>query len=149
MSLLRAENRGGRRPSFSALRPCVLRASRSWLFHDHRMATDVPRDASAYDVSEWVKSLSRVRLCDPMDRSTPGLPVHPQLPGLAQTHVHQVGDAIPPSHPLLRPSPQGIHVKATFSVRSTFFFPCCIYQSVLHVCVSLPALQIGSSVPFF
>ena len=41
-------------------------------------------------------------LCDPMDRSTPGLPVHHQLPELAQTHVHRVGDAIQPSH-LCRP----------------------------------------------
>ena len=44
-------------------------------------------------------------LCDPMDCSTPGLPAHHQLPELAQTHVHQVGDAIQPSHPLLSPSP--------------------------------------------
>ena len=39
-------------------------------------------------------------LCNPMGCSTPGLPVHHQLPELAQTHVHQVGDAIQPSHPL-------------------------------------------------
>ena len=39
-------------------------------------------------------------LCDPMNRSTPGLPVHHQLPEFTQTHVHQVGDAIQPSHPL-------------------------------------------------
>ena len=38
-------------------------------------------------------------LCDPMDCSTPGLPVHHQLPELTQTHVHRVGDAIQPSHP--------------------------------------------------
>ena len=44
-------------------------------------------------------------LCDPMDCSTPDFPVHHQLPELAQTHVHQVGDAIQPSHPLSSPSP--------------------------------------------
>ena len=44
-------------------------------------------------------------LCDPMDNSTPGLPVHHQLPELAQTHVHRVGDAIQPSHPLSPSSP--------------------------------------------
>ena len=44
-------------------------------------------------------------LCDPMNRSTPGLPVHHQLPESTQTHVHWVGDAIQPSHPLLSPSP--------------------------------------------
>ena len=43
--------------------------------------------------------------CDPMDCSTPGLPVHHQLPEFTQTHVHWVGDAIQPSHPLLSPSP--------------------------------------------
>ena len=44
-------------------------------------------------------------LCDPMDCSTPGLPVHHQLPEFTQTHVHWVGDAIKPSHPLSSPSP--------------------------------------------
>ena len=43
-------------------------------------------------------------LCDPMDCSTPGFPVHHQLPELAQTHVYQVGDAIQSSHPLSSPS---------------------------------------------
>ena len=44
-------------------------------------------------------------LCDPMDCSMPGFPVHYQLPELAQTHVHRVGDAIQPSHPLSSPFP--------------------------------------------
>ena len=44
-------------------------------------------------------------LCDPMNCSTPGLPVHHQLPEFTQTHVHQVGDAIQASHPLSSPSP--------------------------------------------
>ena len=44
-------------------------------------------------------------LCDPMNRSTPGLPVHHQLPEFTQTHVHRVGDASQPSHPLSYPSP--------------------------------------------
>jgi len=44
-------------------------------------------------------------LCDPMNRSTPGLPVHHQLPEFTQTHVHRVSDTIQPSHPLLSPSP--------------------------------------------
>jgi len=52
-----------------------------------------------------VQSLSRVRLCDPMNCSTPGLPVHHQLPEFTQTHVHRVRDAIQPSHPLSSPSP--------------------------------------------
>jgi len=44
-------------------------------------------------------------LCDPMNCSTPGLPVHHQLPEFTQTHVHRVSDAIQPSHPLSSPSP--------------------------------------------
>ena len=52
-----------------------------------------------------VQSLSHVWLCDSMDCSTPGLPVHHQLPELTQTHVYRVGDAIQPSHPLSAPSP--------------------------------------------
>ena len=44
-------------------------------------------------------------LCDPMNHSTPSLPVHHQLPEFTQTHVYRVGDAIQPSHPLLSPSP--------------------------------------------
>ena len=44
-------------------------------------------------------------LWDPMNRSTPGLPVHHQLPEFTQTHAHRVGDAIQPSHPLSPPSP--------------------------------------------
>ena len=44
-------------------------------------------------------------LCNPMNHSTPGLPVHHQLPESTQTHVHWVSDAIQPSHPLSYPSP--------------------------------------------
>ena len=48
---------------------------------------------------------SCLALCNPMDCSTQGFPVHHQLPELAQTHVHRVSDAIQPSHPLSSPSP--------------------------------------------
>ena len=48
---------------------------------------------------------SCLTLCDPMNSSTPGLPVHHQLPEFTQTHVHQGGHAIQPSHPLLSPFP--------------------------------------------
>ena len=59
---------------------------------------------------QWLERFSSVAqscptLCDPMNRSTSGLPVHHQLPEFTQTHVHRVGDAIQPSHPLLSPSP--------------------------------------------
>ena len=48
---------------------------------------------------------SCLTLCDHMNRSMPSLPVHHQLPEFTQTHVHRVGDAIQPSHPLSSPSP--------------------------------------------
>ena len=47
-----------------------------------------------------------------MDCSTPGLPVHHQLPEFTQTHVHRVGDAIQPSHPLLSPSPPAFNLSS-------------------------------------
>ena len=55
------------------------------------------------DFSHSVQSLSCVCLCDPTDCSTPGLPVHHQLLKPTQTHVHHIGDAIQPSHPLSSP----------------------------------------------
>ena len=48
-------------------------------------------------------------LWDPVNHSTPGLPVHHQLPEFTQTHVHRVSDAIQPSHPLLSPSPPALN----------------------------------------
>ena len=59
-----------------------------------------------------------------MDCSTPGLPVHHQLPELTQTHVHRVGDAIQPSHPLSAPSP------LAFSLPQ---YQDLFYESVLHI----------------
>ena len=67
-------------------------------------------------------------LCYPMNRSTPGLPVHHQLPEFTQTHVHRVSDAIQPSHPLSSPSPlvpnpsQHIYMQL-FTCWTDFFFP--------------------------
>ena len=62
-------------------------------------------------VSQSVQLLSHVWLfCYPMDCSTPGFPVHHQLPEPIQTHVHGVGDAIQPSHPLSSPSPPALNL---------------------------------------
>ena len=57
--------------------------------------------------SDQIRSVAQScpTLCDPMNRSTPGLPVHHQLPEFTETHIHQVSDAIQPSHPLSSPSP--------------------------------------------
>ena len=62
---------------------------------------------------------SCLTLCDPMDHSTPGLPVHHQLPVFTQTHVHWVGDAIQPSHPLSSPSLPALNLSQH---QSLFFF---------------------------
>jgi len=59
--------------------------------------------ASSQSVSSVTQSCPT--LCEPMDCSTPGFPVHHQLLELVQTHAHRVGDPIQPSHPLLSPSP--------------------------------------------
>ena len=63
--------------------------------------------ASMKSISDQIRSVAQscLTLCDPMNRSTPGLPVPHQLPEFTQTHVHRVSDAIQPSHPLSSPSP--------------------------------------------
>ena len=62
---------------------------------------DVQKVFSSVQFSSVAQSI----LCDPMNRSTPGLPVHHQLPEFTQTHVHRISDPIQPSHPLSSPSP--------------------------------------------
>ena len=58
-------------------------------------------------ISDQIRSVAQScpTLCDPMNRSMPGLPVHHQLPEFTETHVHRVSDAIQPSNPLSSPSP--------------------------------------------
>ena len=65
---------------------------------------------SKLDLCISLVSQSCLTLCDPVDCSTPGFPVHHQLSELAQTHVHRVGDAIQPSHPLSSPSPPAFNL---------------------------------------
>ena len=66
-------------------------------------------------------SCSVVSDSDPVDCSTPGCPVHDQVLELAQTHVHQVGDAIQPSYPLSSPSPPAFHLSQYHFPVSQFF----------------------------
>ena len=85
--------------------------------HDHRVGDPIqpshPLSSSSppapnpsqHQVSLGEVTQSCLTLCDPVNRSTLGLPVHHQLPEFTQTHVHRVGDPIQPSHPLLSPSP--------------------------------------------
>ena len=65
----------------------------------------LPTDISFSSVQFSSVSQSCLTLCDPMNRSMPGLPVHHQLLEFTQTHVHRVSDAIQTSHPLSSPSP--------------------------------------------
>ena len=60
-----------------------------------------------FGLSDQIRSIAHScpTPCDPMNLSTPGLPVHHQLPEFTQTHVHRVSDAIQLSHPLSSPSP--------------------------------------------
>ena len=78
--------------------------------HTHRLTIQSPWTCSEPPTGGGSVQFSSVAqscptLCNPMNRSTPGLPVHHQLPGFTQTHVHRVSDAIQPSHPLSSPSP--------------------------------------------
>ena len=81
----------------------------SKLWYVYRMISRIPIGINKLEFSS-VQSLIRIWLCDPMDHSTPGLPVHHQLPEFTQTHVHQVGDTIQPSHPLSFPSPPALNL---------------------------------------
>ena len=83
-----------------------------WPIHSSILAQRIPlpdREAWQATVFSLVQFSSVAQLCptlcDPMDCSTPGLPVYHQLPEFIQTNVHGVGDAIQLSHPLLSPSP--------------------------------------------
>ena len=79
----------------------------SWLFSLDPLEFASPAGTRPFPRTCHISSVAQscLTLCDPMDCSTPGLPVHHQLPELAQTHVHRVRDAIQPSHSLLSPSP--------------------------------------------
>ena len=68
-------------------------------------ASSSPALCMMYSVQFTSVSQSCPTLCDPVNRSMPGLPVHYHLPEFTQTHVHRVSDAIRPSHPLSSPFP--------------------------------------------
>ena len=104
--------RGGSHPSLCSPRPHTLKGLGSHPSPER----DLPLSARVR-ISTHLASLSSLRsvpqscptLCDPMDHSTPGLPVHHQLPKVTQTHAHRVGDATQPSHPLSSPSPPALN----------------------------------------
>ena len=76
-----------------------------WILYQLSNQGNLDRFASSFYIrSDQIRSdQSCLTLCDPMNLSTPGLPVHHQLPEFTQTHVHRVSDAIQPSHPLSSP----------------------------------------------
>ena len=106
----------------------------------------IPLDSACPPLSliSSVESLSRVRLCSPVDCSTPGFPVLHHLLELAQTHVRQVGDAIQPPHLLLSPS-----LAFSLSQIRVFSFPSLInlalfteppsLSAILRICPQVPA----------
>ena len=96
-------------------RPLLICASTRRHSHTHRqvwLRCDYTKAFDCVDQNKLFISVAQLcpGLCDPMDCSTPGFPVHHQPPDLAQTHVHQVSDAIQPSHPLLSPSPPAFNL---------------------------------------
>ena len=76
-------------------------------------------------------------LCDPMNCSTPGLPVHHQLPEFTQTHVHRVGDTIQPTHPLSSPSSPASNPSQHQS----------LFQWVSSLWVIIYGIQISEQIP--
>ena len=81
-----------------------------WTFLQRRHTDDQQTHENMLNIANCSVQFSSVAqscltLCDPMNCSTPGLPVHHQLPEFTQTHVHRVGDAIQPSPPRSSPSP--------------------------------------------
>ena len=87
-------------------------------------------------------------LCDPMNCSTPGLPVHHQLPEFTQTHVHRVRDAIQRSHPLSSPSPPAPNPSQhqSFSNESTLHMRWPKYWS--FSCSIIPSKEIPGLISF-
>ena len=103
-------------PAIWVLRPLILRCIKKEVLHNIKWR-EGPFLTSAWQKQKpqreggpsWTTQ-SCPTLCDPIACSTPGFPVHHQLPELTQTHVHQVSDAIQPSHPLSCSSPPAVNL---------------------------------------
>ena len=78
-----------------------------WVAVTWAQSIDMLGNATSSSASDQIRSVAQScpTLCNPMNRSTPGLPVHHQLLEFTETHIHWVSDAIQPSHPLSSPSP--------------------------------------------
>ena len=91
----------------------VMLTSHIWQLWEQKKSDTFSWTAST--LAKWVIQFSSVAqscptLCNPMNRSTPGLPIHHQLSEFTQTHAHRVSDAVQPSHPLLSPSPPALNL---------------------------------------
>ena len=86
---------------------------------------------------------SCLTLCDPMNRSTPGLPVHHQLLEFTQTHVRRVCDAIQPSHPLSSPSPPAPNPSQLLRLQSVPFIPAFVPKLTQRVGERVSLLGMG------
>ena len=95
---------------------CQLTSTHSWVLWQQvgckrgPTGRNIGHERRPYTYQFRSVSQSCSTLCDPMDCNTPGLPVHHQLLELTHTHVHRVGDAIQPSHPLSSPSPPALNL---------------------------------------
>ena len=104
----------------NALKPCKIQVhpihnnfhvETTYISRDNeRIKKMWPIYTMEYSVQFSSVTQSCLTLCDPMDCIMPGLTVHDQLPEFTQTHVHRVGDAIQPSHPLSSPSPPAFNL---------------------------------------
>ena len=115
---------------------CTVRVSAYtlWLDKEVRM-----QESDAQKESQSVSSIAQScpTLCDPMNCSMPGFPVHHQLLEFTQTHVHWVGDAIQPSHPLSSPSPPPLIPPSirVFSNESALHMRCLKYSSFSFIII--------------
>ena len=113
-------------------------------------------DLNWREILDQIRSVTQLcpTPCDPMNCSTPGLPVHHQLPELTQNHIHRVSDAIQPSHPLSSPSPpapnpsqhQSLFLccwKRMFAMTSVFSLQNSVSLCPASLCT--PRLNIGAS----
>ena len=101
---------GGQCPCSSSSRSSHVKIQEAIVLTDSQIVISATWRVKIGRCGEVPRSvISVTQLCptlwDPMNCSTPGLPVHHQLPEFTQTHIHRVGDAIQPSYPLSSPSP--------------------------------------------
>ena len=93
------------KPRWSFIHPWNSNNLESWFFYGKFFIVSEECSWISHSVQFSSVAQSCLTLCNPMNHSMPGLPVHHQLLEFTQTHVHWVGDAIQPSHPLSSPSP--------------------------------------------